>query len=123
MDKASYDREHYQRNKERKDTASAAWRKTNPTARARVRRRAWLKKAYGLTELEVAHMVVVQGGACAICRTEFMEYRNCHVDHNHDTGEVRGLLCSNCNPGLGQFKDDPARLRAAAVYLEGGVSS
>ncbi len=55
-----------------------------------------------------------QGGLCAICRTAPAE----HVDHDHVTGRVRQLLCFNCNGGLGQFKDDPAVLRAAASYVE-----
>lgn len=64
-----------------------------------------------------------QMGRCAICSTPFDEDRP-HVDHDHESGKVRGLLCSLCNPGLGFFKDDPELLEAAVRYLdrrEGGV--
>jgi hypothetical protein len=55
-----------------------------------------------------------QGGLCAICGDDGpLEY-----DHNHVTGEPRGALCHGCNSGLGFFRDDPKRLRAAIRYLE-----
>ena len=73
-----------------------------------------LKRRYGITAEEAEEMLVAQGGLCAICRTA----PAAHVDHDHDTGEVRELLCFNCNGGLGQFKDDPEVLRAAADYVE-----
>ena len=59
-------------------------------------------------------MLAEQGGLCAICGVA----PAAHVDHDHETGAVRALLCFNCNGGLGQFKDDPAVLRAAAGYVE-----
>jgi hypothetical protein len=59
-------------------------------------------------------MLAAQGGLCAICRAAPAG----HVDHDHVTGAVRELLCFNCNGGLGQFRDDPAVLRAAADYVE-----
>ncbi len=68
-------------------------------------------------------MFVAQGGVCAICEQPETAQRSGRakwlaVDHDHGTGAVRGLLCSNCNPMLGYAKDDPALLRAAASYLE-----
>ena len=56
-----------------------------------------------------------QDGLCAICRSA----PAAHVDHDHETGAVRALLCFNCNGGLGQFKDDPLLLQLAAAYVEG----
>ena len=73
-----------------------------------------LKRRYGITAEEADAMLAAQDGLCAICRTA----PAAHVDHDHDTGEVRELLCFNCNGGLGQFKDDPGALRAAADYVE-----
>jgi Recombination endonuclease VII. len=70
---------------------------------------------YGITDDEYAAMVLASGGLCAICN-EAMGDDIC-VDHCHDSGAVRGLLCRNCNFGLGHFRDDPARLTAALAYL------
>ncbi len=73
-----------------------------------------LKRRYGITAAEADVMLAAQGGLCAICRAA----PAVHVDHDHATDAVRELLCFNCNGGLGQFKDDPAVLRAAAEYVE-----
>jgi hypothetical protein len=73
-----------------------------------------LTRRYGITAAEADHMLRRQDGLCAICRTA----PAAHVDHDHETSAVRALLCFNCNGGLGQFKDDPAVLRAAADYVE-----
>lgn len=69
----------------------------------------------------VAEMRERQRGLCAICGTPEPETPKgrLHVDHDHETGRVRGLLCSRCNTGIGQFKDDPVRLQAAITYLTG----
>jgi hypothetical protein len=73
-----------------------------------------LKRRYGLTAEEADTMLEVQGGLCAICKAA----PAAHVDHDHATGRVRALLCFNCNGGLGQFKDNPAALHAAAYYVQ-----
>jgi hypothetical protein len=77
-----------------------------------------LKRRYGLTEEQVEAINARQGGICVICLRKPAK----HVDHNHETGLFRGLLCFGCNGGLGQFEDHPWRLREAARYLD-GVSS
>ena len=72
-----------------------------------------LTRRYGISAEEADAMFAAQGGVCAVCRAAAAE----HVDHDHATGAVRALLCFNCNGGLGQFKDDPDLLRAAAEYV------
>jgi hypothetical protein len=73
-----------------------------------------LKRRYGITAAEADAMLAEQGGVCAICKAA----PAAHVDHDHATGAVRALLCFNCNGGLGQFKDDPMALHAAAYYVQ-----
>ena len=73
-----------------------------------------LKARYGVTAEEVAAMAAEYGGMCAICLDRPAE----HVDHDHETGEVRGVLCFTCNVGLGNFRDRPDLLDRAVHYLE-----
>jgi len=76
--------------------------------------------AYGLTYESYTMLLNSQGGACAICG-ELPDNKRTrdqlHVDHDHSNGAVRGLLCGNCNIGLGNFQDDPKRLIVAAHYV------
>ena len=72
-----------------------------------------LKQRYGISSADADQMLDEQGGLCAICKIA----PAVHVDHDHATGHVRALLCFNCNGGLGQFKDDPMVLHAAAHYV------
>ncbi|MEV4663083.1 endonuclease VII domain-containing protein [Micromonospora echinofusca] len=74
-----------------------------------------LRRRYGIGEKEFQELLAEQGGVCAICGTPDPQ----HLDHDHRTGWVRGILCFNCNGGLGQFRDDQSRLAGAITYLRG----
>ncbi|WP_399883076.1 endonuclease VII domain-containing protein [Streptomyces sp. BBFR51] len=74
-----------------------------------------LKRQYGITEAERDALIASQGGVCCIC----LAAPAAHVDHCHETGRVRGVLCFSCNAALGQFKDRPDAIRRAAAYVEG----
>ncbi len=96
-----------------------AWHKSNPKARAGFR----IKHKYGLTQADVARMLTAQNGACALCERAFSPLPGTAkgspvIDHDHSTGKVRSLLCWPCNTGLGQFRDSPKILKAAAAYVE-----
>lgn len=78
-------------------------------------RRGWLRKTYRMTVQEYAALETAQEGKCAICCK--VPAGRLHVDHCHESGAVRGLLCGPCNRGIGQFGDDIALLRNAVAYL------
>lgn len=73
-----------------------------------------LQRRYGIGETEFHELLAEQGGVCAICGAEDPR----HVDHDHLTGYIRGVLCFNCNGGLGHFQDDPRRIQQAIDYLQ-----
>ena len=87
--------------------------KENPN-NARTQRKAVLKKKYNLTPGEYNQMALNQNGRCAICEQPI----KLHVDHDHETGKVRGLLCQRCNTGSGLFKHDVKILRNAVKYFK-----
>lgn len=60
----------------------------------------------------------LQNGLCVICNSAFSEQNPSHLDHCHDTGTIRGLLCRSCNWGLGDFKDNIELLESAITYLK-----
>jgi hypothetical protein len=75
-----------------------------------------LKKKYGITYADFQAMHAAQEGCCALCRRDLPE-KGAHVDHDHETGKVRALLCHHCNTGIGNLQDDPDLLMAAALYV------
>ena len=120
--------EEYPKNKQCKQGRSAkckvcvnaykgTWRKANPASH----RAAHLRSTYGLSLEDFDHLLEQQNHTCLLC--DHKHVHNCkkgalRVDHNHRTDEVRGLLCKECNSGMGLLGDNPERLRAAARYLE-----
>ena len=83
-----------------------------------------LKYKYDFSETEYSWFYSEQSGLCAICLsperpTRTGKVRALSVDHNHDTGEIRGLLCRNCNVALGMLGDSQTRLQRALDYLRG----
>ena len=91
------------------------YRKNNP----RSAKRAQLKHHYGITLEQYEELLEEQDGKCKICGHEPQEgERALDVDHCHDEGHIRGILCSSCNAGLGHFQDRPDLLLKAIEYLE-----
>jgi hypothetical protein len=110
-----------QNNPGRARELSKAWQEKNRERHLATRRAARLRKLYKVTPEFYALMVQAQGGRCLICGKipeATAHTPGLHVDHNHETGEVRGLLCNNCNRALGWFQDSIPVLKAAIVYLE-----
>lgn len=77
------------------------------------------KKNYGIDWAERDRLIAAQNGRCGICGEEPAAKR-LHLDHDHATGRVRGMLCGRCNRGLGQFKDSLDLLDRAKAWLGGG---
>ena len=77
-----------------------------------------ISKAYGITVGDFDQMLEAQGGTCAVCKTGTPGGNGrFHIDHDHETGKNRGLLCHLCNVSLGGFKDSVALLLSAVDYL------
>jgi hypothetical protein len=113
--------------------AYAKWCKENPTLvkavnstsrnKRRQKRREHsrvyhMKVNYGLTWAQYEEMVSKQKGKCAICKKICSTGKRLSVDHDHKTNKIRGLLCLNCNQGLGKLGDDIESLQKALKYLE-----
>ena len=123
-------RANYQANRERYIEAAQRWQARNPerTAayqaeyrsrpeRKRAMRDLYYRRTYGITVDEVDAMLEAQGGGCAICGVRPERLGSLHLDHDHATGHLRGILCVDCNHGLGKLRDDPELLAAAIEYL------
>lgn len=103
-------------NKQRYNARQREYRKRNPD-------KDWpghLKRKFGLTVDEYESFVAAHLGRCAICGDEPAASARLHLDHDHDSKAVRGMLCVRCNNGLGQFREDVELLARAVDYLDSG---
>ena len=103
-------------NRERYRETQRAYRQARPG----LERDGHLRRKFGITQADYLAMLDAQGGGCALCERPPSKKRSLHVDHDHVTGEVRGLLCFTCNNGLGQFREQPGVFEAAVTYLQTG---
>lgn len=77
-----------------------------------------LRAKFGMTQRDYERMLAAQHGGCAICGRTPRPGKHLHVDHDHDTGRVRVLLCFSCNVGVGNFGNDSSRMAEAADYVD-----
>jgi hypothetical protein len=104
-------------NKDAANARQAAWAKANPEKRKATYRKHDLKRKYAITPEEYGDLLLAQNNCCAICKIDKHNGKNWHVDHDHKTGRVRGILCNHCNCMLGYSKDNQDTLAKAILYL------
>jgi len=93
------------------------------TPLARTKRESNLRHRYGIGISEYDKLLTQQGFKCATCETKHTNKKPLHVDHEHATGKIRGLLCGKCNRALGLFKDNQENLHKAIAYLKQAEST
>ena len=110
---------YYLRYPERRKLAGKKWRDKNLQYNRDRQRQYQLRYNYGITEECYAKLLAEQQGRCAICNTDTPtgKWKVFAVDHCHHTGKVRGLLCNECNRGMGLLRDSAELLEKAAAYL------
>lgn len=116
---AERQRAYRERHPERVKEQQRKWRENNKEYNSSRQRKYQIKANYGMSLDDYDAMLVGQKGQCAICGTTnpHNRWKVFAVDHCHETGKVRGLLCNKCNRGMGLLDDDADRLIKAAEYL------
>lgn len=94
----------------------AEWAALPPEHKRALTRKKWLRERYEMSPDDYAAMIIAQGGKCGICEQPF---KAIDVDHDHETGVVRGLLCRACNLGIAFFEKHAAKAR---LYLQAAAS-
>lgn len=113
-----YNRTYMATHREERRAYMRDWDRRHFAERKAYARKSNLKKLYGITREQYDAILLAQGGGCAICGTPAPTSKDFAVDHDHKTGEVRGLLCDKHNLGIGLFDDSPDLLLDAIAYLK-----
>jgi len=104
--KKSFDKDNYYNR--------GGWKKT--------RENSWRQRGIiGMTYDIYEELLISQNNSCAICKKEHTDIKKLHIDHCHNTGKVRGLLCNNCNNGMGKLGDSIERLELVINYLKSHI--
>lgn len=120
-----YNRESHRRwyaipeNRARARTKSRIWRTTNPERARNTDYAKHVQRKFGITTEQYNVMFAFQQGKCKICEKVPTTKRRLCVDHDHDSGAIRSLLCHHCNSGIGQFFESENLLLRAITYLKG----
>jgi hypothetical protein len=127
----AYMKEYYQKNRDAIGRHAKEWVEANPERNAitktkyfsrpdiRVREHARrIYRSYGISAEQYYDTLKEQGGVCAICGGVNGNGKRLHVDHNHATGQIRGLLCNKCNNAVGLLDEDPLKAQRLILYLE-----
>lgn len=113
--KREYQKQWRKKNSRYNAEAQRLWRQEHPESSRRIQRKCRLKRDYGITDEIYDALLKKQNHCCGICKTPVSDVL--HIDHCHTSKKVRGLLCGNCNRGLGFFKDNITFLWEAIKYL------
>jgi len=106
-----------ERNKEKIATYRKLYRAKHRDRLNTEHRNRYFKRTYGLGLVDREKLLERQNGCCPICNKKMTSCRDIHIDHDHNTGVIREILCSNCNVGLGNFNESIAILKNAINYL------
>jgi hypothetical protein len=116
--RAAYRKEYYAKNAEKAKARTREYYRDNRDAVIAYERSRQLKRRYGITVEDYDRMLEGQGGVCALCKETCSKGTRLCVDHDHDSGRVRGLLCDSCNRGLGRA--EAIGLDKINEYVRGG---
>jgi len=111
---------YYCNNKNKVYEKQKEYRRNNKDIVKQRRRKNYLNSAYGLSTTELDNLLLAQNNRCAICNEplDLQNSKNVHIDHDHKTGKIRGILCQKCNLAIGLLRDNPEYTKRATEYLE-----
>lgn len=110
-----YKKNYYKENKDKLKQRNKEWRNSEAGKKAKQKEKA---KRFGLSLENYEQMLLEQNNVCKVCEEPETENKSLAIDHDHKTGQVRGLLCGKCNKAIGLLRDNAELLRKAADYLE-----